>query len=452
MSILENRLRKDREDQLRAEEHVENLAAIKPSDEEMDVVNQIIDVISQAFKKRIADEGLSPEVRNAITMQVEKEVLAVGGDYERRSRIKRLVLTSMFGLGPLEPFMKEGSTVTDIIVQRYDSICVEDENGMHRVPAQFNNEQHLINVIQRIVQDVGRQINLATPTVNAKLRDGSRVHATIPPISPDGATLTIRRFNTRKLDPDDYLRLGTLDEQMLDFLKSCVLARLNILVCGGTGSGKTTLLNMLSSYIPANELIITVEDNCELQLRQPNVRRLEAREAMGDMAAIDIQALVKETLRMRPDRIIVGEVRDGTVVDMFSAMSTGHEGSMSTIHTDSPQALIGSRLPTLFSQYKGGAFNLDTQIYMTAEALQLVVQIARLPGGKRRITHITAVDGIDENTHQIKLVDLFRYNTATDSFEVKAKPTRTIMKKMENLNIPIDMKPFANVGNGGDDA
>lgn len=445
MSILSQRLQKKQDEQTSAEERVEQMAAVRPSEDEMTTVNEIINLISKMFAARIAEEGITADVQNAIEMQVDKEVTALSGDYEQRSRIRRLVITSMFGLGPLEPYMKPGSTATDIIVQRYDSICVEDVNGMHKVEAQFNNEQHLLNVIQRIVSEAGRQINLASPTVNAKLKDGSRVHATIPPISPDGATLTIRRFNTRKLEAEDYLTLHTLNEDMLAFLHSAVLARLNIIVCGGTGSGKTTLLNMLSGFIPASELIVTVEDNCELQLRQPNVRRLEAREAVGDMAAIDIQALVKETLRMRPDRIIVGEVRDGTVVDMFSAMSTGHEGSMSTIHTDSPNTLIGSRLPTLFSQYKGGVFNRETQVYMTVEALQLIVQIARLPGGKRRITHITAVDGIDETTGQIRLVDIFRHDRKTDSFSATAMPPAPILKKMDDLSIDLDMRPFAHL-------
>lgn len=451
-SLLEQRIHKKVDEQVNAEKRVEELAAVRPSDNELTIVDDIINIISKRFAQRIADEGLTPDVINAITTQADKEIQALDLDHEQRARIRRLVTTQMFGLGPIESYMKPGSTATDIIVQRYDSICVEDDTGMHKVDAQFNNEQHLVNVIQRIVSEAGRQINLASPTVDAKLKDGSRVHATIPPISPDGATLTIRRFNTRKLEPEDYLALHTLDEDMLNFLRSSVLARLNIIVCGGTGSGKTTLLNMLSSFIPEQELIVTVEDNCELQLRQPNVRRLEAREAVGDMSAIDIQALVKETLRMRPDRIIVGEVRDGTVVDMFSAMSTGHEGSMSTIHTDSPSALIGSRLPTLFSQYKGGVFNRETQVYMTVEALQLIVQIARLPGGKRRITHITAVDGIDETTGQIRLVDIFCHDRKTDTFVAAAMPPTPILKKFNDLSIPLDMSPFQRVLQGGDSA
>lgn len=447
-SLLEQRIHKKIDEQNSAEKHVEELAAVRPSDNELTTVNDIINIISQRFAHRIAEEGVTADVKNSIAAQVEKELTALESDYEQRARIRRLVMAQMFGLGPIEPYMKPGSSATDIVVQRYDSICVEDDTGMHKVDAQFNNEQHLVNVIQRIVSEAGRQINLASPTVDAKLADGSRVHATIPPISPDGATLTIRRFNTRKLEPDDYLTLHTLDNDMLEFLHSAVLARLNIIVCGGTGSGKTTLLNMLSSFIPEQELIVTVEDNCELQLRQPNVRRLEAREAIGDMSAIDIQALVKETLRMRPDRIIVGEVRDGTVVDMFSAMSTGHEGSMSTIHTDSPSALIGSRLPTLFSQYKGGVFNRETQVYMTVEALQLIVQIARLPGGKRRVTHITAVDGIDETTGQIKLTDIFRHDRKSDSFSAAALPPAPILKKFNDLSIPLNLKPFQQLKEG----
>lgn len=437
MGILSDRLLQDKNAQLTAEEQIEHLDALKPTDDELSQVNIIIDVISQEFKQRIADEGINASVQNAITMRVDKEVLTIP-DYEQRSRIRKLVLTSMFGLGPLEQFMKEGSTVTDIIVQRWDSICVDDDSGLHRVPAQFNNEQHLVNVIQRIVQDAGRQINLSSPTVDAKLKDGSRVHATIPPISPDGATLTIRRFNTKKLDPEDYLRFGTLNEDMLNFLKAAVRSRLNILVSGGTGSGKTTLLNMLSGFIPANELIVTVEDNCELQLRQPNVRRLEAREAIGDMDTIDIQSLVKETLRMRPDRIIVGEVRDGSIVDMFSAMSTGHEGSMSTIHSDSPEAVVGSRLPTLFSQYKGGSLGKETQIYMTAEALQLIVQIKRERGNKRRITYISLVDGIDPTTKQIKLIHLFEYDRITDTFHQVGKLPDSIKQRIIEAGVNID--------------
>lgn len=272
-SLLEQRIQKKNDEQATAEEKVERMAAVKPSDDELTIVNNIINAMSQMFARRIADEGVTQDVQNAIGVQVDKEVNALDVDYEERSRIRRLVMTSMFGLGPLEPFMKPGSTATDIVVQRYDSICVEDSTGMHKVDAQFNSEQHLRNVIQRIVSAAGRQINLASPTVDAKLKDGSRVHATIPPISPDGATLTIRRFNTRKLEAEDYLATNTLNKDMLDFLKNAVLGKLNIIVCGGTGSGKTTLLNMLSGFIPENELIVRIQASAQQRLFEERYAR-----------------------------------------------------------------------------------------------------------------------------------------------------------------------------------
>lgn len=446
MSILTDRLTKDRQSFVEAEQKVESMPAIRPSDDEIQKSDAIVRSVSETFANRIATEGITDTVKNAIIEQVDKELGSYTNNYEERSRIRRLVITSMFGLGPLEPYLKANSGVTDIVVQRYNSICVEDKFGMHKVEAEFNSEEHLRNVIQRIVQQVGRQINLSTPMVDAKLKDGSRVHATIPPISPDGATLTIRRFNNEKLGPENYLANGTLDKRILEFLKDCVKAKINILVSGGTGSGKTTLLNMLSGFIPEDELIVTIEDNCELQLRQPNVRRLEARDGSGEMEAIDIQQLVKQSLRMRPDRIIVGEVRDGAVVDMFSAMSTGHEGSMSTIHADSPSALVGSRLPTLFSQYKGSSFTQETQRYMTAEALQLIVQISREPNKTRRITHVTALDGIDESTGKIRLVNLFTYDRPHDNFRVVAHPPALFKGYFEKNNVQFPDWIFKDVG------
>lgn len=448
MSILTDRLTKDRQNFVEAEQKVESMPAIRPSDDEITKSDTIVRTVSEMFANRIATEGITDTVKNAIIAQVDKELGNYSNDYEERSRIRRLVITSMFGLGPLEPYLKANSGVTDIVVQRYNSICIEDKYGMHRVEAEFNSEEHLRNVIQRIVQQVGRQINLSTPMVDAKLKDGSRVHATIPPISPDGATLTIRRFNNEKLEPENYLMNGTLDKKMLEFLKDCVRAKINILVSGGTGSGKTTLLNMLSGFIPEDELIVTIEDNCELQLRQPNVRRLEARDGSGEMEAIDIQELVKQSLRMRPDRIIVGEVRDGAVVDMFSAMSTGHEGSMSTIHADSPSALVGSRLPTLFSMYKGGSFTEQTQTYMTAEALQLIVQISREPNRTRRITHITALDGIDERTGKIRMVNLFEYDRPNDAFHVVSEPPAIFLSYFEKNNVAFPHWVFKKIEKG----
>lgn len=440
-SLLARKLNQDRMEELHAEEKVAGTQALRPSASEIRQSDQIIRKVSQAFNTEISETGLTEDVKEAIAARVNDEINKITSSYEERSRLRKITLNVMFGLGPIESYMAEGSPVSDIVVHRYNHICVEDETGVHRVDAEFNSEEHLRNVIARIVQQVGRQINIAMPAVDAKLPDGSRIHATIPPISPDGATLTIRRFNTQKLEPEDYIRLGTLNEEMLEFLKNCVKAKVNILVSGGTGSGKTTLLNMLSGFIPENELIVTVEDNCELQLRQPNVRRLEARYAMGEAANISIQDLVRHSLRMRPDRIIVGEVRDGTIVDMLSAMSTGHEGSMSTIHATSPRACIDSRIPTLFSMY-GTSFTRETEELMTAEAIQLIVQISREPDHKRKITHITAVEGCRDTSEGIVLKDLFRYLPESDTFSATEEWPDVLERILKERGI--DLTSFLN--------
>ena len=224
---------------------------------------------------------------------------------------------------------------------------------------------------------------------------------------------------------------------MLAFLKYCVQNKISILVSGGTDSGKTTLLNLLSSFIPEEELIVTIEDNCELQLRHPNVRRMEARQSNTEASSISIRDLVRHSLRMCPDRIIVGEVRDGTVVDMLSAMSVGHEGSMSTVHTDSPRALVDSRLPTLFSQYNV-QFSKETQALMIASAVQIIVQISICADHKRRITHITAVDGVDETSGRVKLVDLYKFNKFGETFMCLNRTPKELMQKFKDRGCNIE--------------
>ena len=438
-SLLQDAIVEDYTKREQASDKIAHTEALKPSDDEIKQSDQLIKSISRIFGPRISEYGLTDDLRTEITCAVNEEVDRLYSDYEARERMKKLVLSSMFGLGPIEPYMRPDSAVSDIIVQRFDSIFIEDENGLRKVDAQFNSEQHLRNVIERIVQKAGRQINLISPAVDAKLEDGSRVHATLPPVTPDGATLTIRRFNNRKLEPDDYLELKTLNLNILDFLAFAVRAKLNIAVSGGTGSGKTSLLNMLSSYIPDNELIITIEDNCELQLKQPNVRRMEARSTLSQedvSAEITIQDLVRHSLRMRPDRIIVGEVRDGSIVDMLSAMSTGHEGSMTTIHSDSPQALFDSRLPTLFSQYNVN-FSKETQSLMCAEAIHLVVQISRERDFSRKITYVSCVKGIDPHTNRIILEDIFVYSRKKRAFEFTGGGKQRLLEILSEKGIDL---------------
>ncbi len=354
-------------------------------------------------------------------------------------RIEKVVLSSMIGLGPLEEYMNM-SDISEIIVQRYNHITIERNGRVEDTDVEFVSEEHLVNVINRIIQPVGRQINLHMPMVDARLPDGSRVNAVIPPISPDGALLTIRRFPEKTYTGEDYLSYQSLNEEMLYFLSKSVEGRASILVSGGTGSGKTTLLNMLSSYIPPQELIITIEDSCELRLNQPNVRRLEARmaSAENEMLSVGPRALVKNAMRMRPDRIIVGEIRDGTVVDMVSAMSTGHEGSLSSVHANSPANLINSRLPILYSMYGDASFTPEAQAIQVSEALDLIIHVSRLSDGARKITHITHVAGLDHG--KILLKDIFIYDE--HGFHPTGYVPRTLLEKLKKRDVHIDMNIF----------
>lgn len=295
-------------------------------------------------------------------------------------------------------------------------MVIERNGKIESVKAVFFSEDHLVNTIERIVQSADRQINITYPIADAKLADGSRVNATIPPVTPDGATLTIRKFNMNWLKGKDYIRMHALNKEMLYFLERCVKGRQSIFISGGTGSGKTTLLNMLSEFIPNDELIITIEDVCELQLRQKNVRRMEVRVSNNkEMMKIDQQALVKAALRQRPDRIILGETRDGSIVDLVSAMSTGHDGSISTAHANSPRNLCDVRIPIMYSMNKDSDFSERSIAMQIAEAIKIIVQISRMPDGSRKITYITHVDGVTPDG-KVNLKDIFRYDPSTREF------------------------------------
>ena len=327
-------------------------------------------------------------------------------------------MLTVLGNGPIEPYMQDPE-VTEIVVQRYDHIVVERAGKIESANVTFTDEEHLQTIIKRIVQRIGRQITVTTPIVDARLKDGSRVNATIPPVSVDGATLTIRKFSKSMLRPEDYVKAGSLNKQMLYFLFLSVVGKMSIFVSGGTGTGKTTLLNMLSSYIPKEELIITIEESCELQLQQPNVRRMETRLATNkDMMNVDQCQLVRAALRQRPDRIILGETRDGSVVDIVSAMSTGHEGSMTTIHANSPENMCNVRIPILYSMNNDTNFSENSIAMQIAEAVDLIVQIERFPDGSRKITRISFVSGVKDtvNGKQVKLSNVFHYDREKSDF------------------------------------
>lgn len=444
MSILGDRLKNVETKNQVVQERVARQVT-RPSEAEAEIVRRLAGQMSTLFRDDISRYGLSPDMKRRIRDAIAEAASRETGDYEQQQRITQLTCNHVIGLGPLEVFM-EDPEVTEIIVQRYDNICVERNGVMYHVNAAFTDEAQLQMIINRIVQPVGRQINLSTPIVDARLSNGSRVNATVPPVTPDGATLSIRKFSDKAMTGQDYMELESLSADMLEFLSKCVAAKINIIVSGGTSTGKTTLLNMLSSYIPENELIVTIEDSCELQLRQHNVRRMEARQSSAEgMLPITTQTLVKNALRMRPDRIIVGEIRDGTIVDMMSAMSTGHEGSMSTVHANNPGNLMNSRMPILYGMNEQVKFAIETQYMQIAEAIQLVVHISRMRDGKRKITHITEVSGLTEK-NRIKLNDVFRYNETDNAFSATGYVPEAIIEKMKAKGVTLDTSIFDKKG------
>jgi len=313
-----------------------------------------------------------------------------------RDRLVSEVNHELFGLGPLEPLLAD-PTISDILVNSYSNIYIERRGKLEKTAITFKDDEHLMRVIERIVSTVGRRIDEAQPMVDARLPDGSRVNAIIPPLAIDGPTLSIRRFGADPLKMAALIENGALTKEIAILFEMCVKARLNIVISGGTGAGKTTLLNALSAYIPSDERIVTIEDSAELQLQQPHIVRLETRppniEGKGEVTQRD---LVRNALRMRPDRIVIGEVRGGEAIDMLQAMNTGHDGSLTTIHANSPRDAL-SRLETMI-QMTGMRLSDRAMRQQIASAVDLVIQVARLTDGTRRITSISEVTGMEGDT------------------------------------------------------
>ncbi|MEZ4415824.1 MAG: CpaF family protein [Gemmatimonadota bacterium] len=347
------------------------------------------------------DEEAVSEVRAIVrTLLVQEEAPL---NLEERELIAELVLNEVFGLGPLEPLMQDPE-VSDILVNTQDHVYVERNGRIHKTNIRFRDEAHLLQVIDRIVSAVGRRIDDSSPMVDARLADGSRVNAIVHPLAVDGPHLSIRKFRSDALQASDLLRTKTLTREMQEFLDGCVRARLNILISGGTGAGKTTLLNVMSESIPSDERIVTIEDSAELQLRQPHVVRLETRPPnVEGTGMVSQRQLVINSLRMRPDRIVVGEVRGAEAVDMLQAMNTGHDGSLTTLHANSPRDAL-SRLQTMISM--AGLHLPDKAIReQIASAIDIVVHVSRLSDGTRRITSIAEVVGMEGEV--ISMQDLF---------------------------------------------
>jgi pilus assembly protein CpaF len=331
-----------------------------------------------------------------------------------RARVAQEVADDILGHGPLEPYLRDPD-VSEIMVNGHDQIYVERNGRLHPVGASFADEAHLRRTIEKIVARVGRRVDESSPMVDARLPDGSRVNAVVPPVALDGSLLTIRKFGIESLSMGHLIRFGTVTPQVADFLRLCVQGRLNIVIGGGTGCGKTTTLNVLSAFVPEDERIVTIEDAAELQLRQDHVLRLESRPAnLEKRGEITIRDLVRNALRMRPDRIIIGEVRDAATLDMLQAMNTGHDGSITTIHSNSPRDTL-SRLETMVMMANVELSQRAIREQM-ASAINLIVHQSRLKDGSRRITHITEVQGIEGEVVVLQDLFLFDFHAGVDEF------------------------------------
>ncbi len=325
-----------------------------------------------------------------------------------RKQIFEQVLNDLLGYGPIQTLLDD-EDVTEIMVNGPKKIFVEKKGQLTKSNVTFDDDDHVLRIIDRIILPLGRRVDADSPTVDARLPDGSRVNAVVRPVSIDGPSITIRKFRKDKLKTEDLINYGSLTRQMADFLEACVKARFNIVISGGTGSGKTTLLNVMSGFIPENERIITIEDAAELQLQQDHVMRMETKAANADgLHAVTIRELVKNSLRMRPDRIVVGEVRGGEALDMLQAMNTGHDGSLTTVHANTPRDAI-SRIETLVLM-AGMDLPLKVVRQQISSAVDVIVQQTRLKDGQRKVTAVTEVAGMEGDI--IVLSDIFKFNQA----------------------------------------
>jgi len=369
-----------------------------------DLHRKILDRLDLEKLGRTPSDTARDEVLQLIRNTVNSE--AVPLSFAERERLSREILDEIFGLGPLEPLLKD-PTISDILVNRFDRVYVERAGKIERTGLSFKDDSHLMQIIDRIVSRVGRRVDESSPMVDARLADGSRVNAIIPPLAIDGPCLSIRRFGHDPLTARNMLENKTLTESMLEVLTAMVKGRLNILVSGGTGAGKTTLLNVLSGFIPNTERIVTIEDAAELQLKQEHVVRLETRPPnVEGKGAIRQRQLVINSLRMRPDRIVVGEVRGEEAFDMLQAMNTGHEGSLTTVHANSPRDAL-SRIESMFSMAN---LNLPERAMrqQVASAIHGVVQVARLSDGNRKVISVSEVTGMEDD--MIAMQDIFVFD------------------------------------------
>ncbi|MCW2684027.1 MAG: type secretion system protein [Blastococcus sp.] len=434
--------------------------AVVPPAPPTDALARLKDRVGKALFERMGarmnDPSLSEDALRTIVLGELDEVVEeenVPLSTEERQRLTAELADDVLGYGPLQRLLDDAA-VSEIMVNGPDAIYVERSGKLERTATRFTSEEHLRRVIDRIVSRVGRRIDESSPLVDARLADGSRVNAIIPPLAFSGSTLTIRKFSKDPFTVDDLINFGTLSPEMAELLNACVAARLNVIVSGGTGTGKSTLLNVLSSFIPEGERIVTIEDAVELQLQQDHVVRLESRPPnIEGKGAITIRDLVRNSLRMRHDRIVVGECRGGESLDMLQAMNTGHDGSLSTVHANTPRDAI-ARLETLVLM-AGMDLPLRAIREQIASAVDVVVQITRLRDGTRRVTHVTEVQGMEGDTVTLQDAFLFDYSAGVDAhgtFLGKPVPTGVrprFTDKFDDLGITLSPRVFGAVEPAG---
>jgi len=409
------------------------------------VHNRLLEIMDLSVLDTIEPDLLRREIRRLTEKILSEDKIGIPLNYEEKELFYTEILDEVLGLGPIEPFMHD-PTISDILVNTYKHIYVERYGKLEPTKARFKDDAHLRKIIDRIVSAVGRRIDESTPLVDARLADGSRVNAIIPPLAVDGPALSIRRFATDPLELDDLLTLKTLNPEIGELLKGIVKARLNLVISGGTGSGKTTLLNVLSRFIPSNERIITIEDSAELQLKQEHVVRLETKPAnIEGKGEITTRDLVRNSLRMRPDRIIVGEVRASEVIDMLQAMNTGHDGSLTTIHANSPRDAM-MRLETLVSM-SGLALSTEAIRRYMSSAIDVILHMARLMDGTRKIMSFQEITGMEGNIITTQEILSFQQTGIDDNRMVKgvfkmAGLVPRFIERFKVLGIPVPYEIF----------